>query len=356
MNFAKRFISKNRKLLLFSTASVLTVGSAITFSNFQFNNQSTLNDFSFNFKQYWSTGSIHAEEVKRPQSAVVTGLHPQCAILTVRFKDPKKYKDQILQAVRSVPSILEEFNGKDKKSTEDEDDLELPPVLASIGFSTTYWKELNKEDKNKFPLPDGYTSDYVTRKGEYGEMPLQPNHLILHVKADTQSLCWETIKLFLDKIPEDAIELVEENYGFKFQDSRDLSKFIDGINNPSGKEDREEAALNKSGGSFLLHQRWKHKRNLDKLYSLREQEEFVGRERQSGMEKEKLPLTSHVARMRKVTGDIIPIVRQSFPYGKVTGEHGLLFLSYSSNTDKYDELLNAMVGKDKTGHNDAIMK
>ena len=301
---------------------------------------------------------IQAEEpVKNiPQTGVVTGNYPQMAIITIKFKEEalKKQTGQLLKAIANVPQIVQDVTGDEKRDEEDE--FSLPPVMASVGVSTRFWKQLNQSDSSLFQLPEGYSADYETKTGEFGSMPFQETELVLHVKAKNASKCYEAINLFVDSLPKGSVETVNEHYGFQYQDSRDLSKFIDGINNPSGFDDRTQAALNSKGGSFMLHQKWAHHHNLDSIYTVRQQEEFVGRERPFGAELSKLPPHSHVARMRKPNNDIIPIVRQSFPYGTVTGEHGLLFIAYSSNTEKYEELLNAMVGKANGTHNDAIMK
>lgn len=43
------------------------------------------------------------------------------------------------------------------------------------------------------------------------------------------------------------------------------------------------------------------------------------------------------------------------PFGTVTGTHGLLFIAYSNSVDKFNVMLDRMVGKGD-GHNDSIMK
>ncbi|KAF0981729.1 hypothetical protein FDP41_012386 [Naegleria fowleri] len=300
---------------------------------------------------------MQAEEkkFKAPQSGVITGNYAQMAIITIKLKDSFAHKEyaKVLKAVGEVPQIISRLSNGDAPN-EDED--ELPPVMASVGLSTRFWSQLSLKDPKAFRKPDGYTADFDTKKGEFGSMPFKESEIVLHVKAKSTSLCYETIQEFVNSLPKDSIENVQEHYGFMYQDSRDLTKFIDGIVNPSGVEDRQEAALNHSGGSFLLHQKWVHHHNPDSKYTLKQQEEFVGRERAYGAELSSLPPTSHVARMRRPNGEIIPILRQSFPFGTVTGDHGLLFISYSSNTEKYETLLNAMVGKVHGKHNDAIMK
>jgi porphyrinogen peroxidase len=71
-----------------------------------------------------------------------------------------------------------------------------------------------------------------------------------------------------------------------------------GTENTNGDEERSEAGINKSGGSFLIHQKWEH--DLKKLNkeTVETQEGWVGRKKDWSAElpKEKMPPTSHVSR------------------------------------------------------------
>src|SRR5690348_298514 len=55
--------------------------------------------------------------------------------------------------------------------------------------------------------------------------------------------------------------------------------FSDGTMNTTGNDERFEAAVTNTGGSFLIHQRWEH--NLDALakMTLAEQEDIIGRKK-----------------------------------------------------------------------------
>jgi putative iron-dependent peroxidase len=59
--------------------------------------------------------------------------------------------------------------------------------------------------------------------------------------------------------------------------------------------------------------------------------------------------------MRDEKGERMLIIRQSTPYGTNTGDHGLLFIAYSNSLEKFDTMLDRMVGI-PDGHNDGIMK
>ena len=95
----------------------------------------------------------------------------------------------------------------------------------------------------------------------------------------------------------------------------------------------------------MIHQKWIH--NLKKFHSLpvQEQEQKIGRQKPDSAAIKPFPPASHVARTRDDRGKKIPIVRQSMPNGTVGGEHGLLFIAYSSTPSKFDTMLDKMVGK-----------
>jgi len=175
------------------------------------------------------------------------------------------------------------------------------------------------------------------------------------LKAESYSLCLETVQAFISSLPKDAIESVEDNYGFQYRDGRDLSGFLDGTENTNGDEERSEAGINKNGGSFLIHQKWEH--NLPKLNkeTTETQESWVGRKKDWSAElpKDKMDPNAHVARMRDENFKRIPVVRQSMPYGNYNN-NGLLFIAYSSDVKKFDTMLDRMTGVD--GKNDFIMK
>jgi len=55
----------------------------------------------------------------------------------------------------------------------------------------------------------------------------------LHIKGETNSLCYETVDEFLSKLPKGSVAKVEDTYGWTYRDGRDLSGFLDGTMNVS---------------------------------------------------------------------------------------------------------------------------
>jgi len=66
-----------------------------------------------------------------------------------------------------------------------------------------------------------------------------------------------------------------------------------------------------------------------------------------------MKITAHVNRMRDENFNKIRVVRQSMPFGTVSGPNGLLFLAYSGKVDKFDKMLDRLADPSAT---DGIMK
>ena len=79
------------------------------------------------------------------------------------------------------------------------------------------------------------------------------------------------------------VELLVDERGFRFRDSRDLIGFIDGSANPEGDDARSTALVpdgeTGAAGSFVLTQRWVHDLPRFQALPVSEQERVVGRSR-----------------------------------------------------------------------------
>jgi len=281
------------------------------------------------------------------QSTNVSGVHPQGAFVIITLSKDANYR-QVSKAIGKLPALIKQLSPDDPKAGE------LPAVMAGVAFGTNLWEPIAK--LYKFPLPANF-GHHVGRKGVFGDMPATGGDIFLHVKAETTSLCYETVEAFLVSLPKGSVEKVDDKYSFQFKEGRDLSGFLDGTENPADQKSRREAALLPAGGSYVIHQRWVH--NIPQLNtkSIAEQEKIVGRTKPDSAEfpQKEQPKTSHVSRMRDDKFQKIPIVRQSMPFGTVGGDRGLLFIAYSNSVGKFDQMLDRMVGKSGGSDNDAIM-
>lgn len=153
--------------------------------------------------------------------------------------------------------------------------------------------------------------------------------------------------------------LARETPSWVYRDSRDLTGFIDGTENPTAGEAQSLAVIADgpgAGGSFVLAQRWIH--DLDAFAGLAtgEQERIIGRTKADSVELADLPVNSHVARVvhNDEDGNEIEIYRRSVPYG-TSIEAGLYFLAFTDDLAKIDSMLNAMFGAGTDGLHDRLV-
>ena len=140
-----------------------------------------------------------------------------------------------------------------------------------------------------------------------------------------------------------------------WRDSRDLTGFIDGTENPQGAASRVKAALRDDGSSFVIVQRFIH--NLDKWSKLEvaDQENIIGRKKSNSMAIEPVPSISHVAHADiSFEGEAIKIVRHSLPYGSPGTEKGLWFTAYCKSMKHHNELQRSIYGL-RDGKADSLM-
>lgn len=197
---------------------------------------------------------------------------------------------------------------------------------------------------------------YKQRKYSRGVMDDKGGDIFVHLKSnDRGELQADAIRM-LSLIPDVALAEFEDIYGFVF-DGRDLSGFIDGINNPSTVEDRVEFGVDpETNDSYVITQKWIHDMGMITSEKVSEMEQLVGRTRQTGEELPAKREDSHVARMKGGSAYKQPpkyrIVRQSMPYGSLSKEAGLFFIAYSKSLEAFEFMLDRMV---EEGQEDGVL-
>jgi len=168
---------------------------------------------------------------------------------------------------------------------------------------------------------------------------------------------------------EDLADLQLDLEGIKNKQSRDLIGFVDGTANP--KDDmRSGVALIPEGefgasGSYVISQRWQHDLKAFNHLSVHEQEKVVGRTKEKDVELEgdAMPKDSHVSRTDVSSGGVaMKIYRRSSPYmssqldqGSLP-DHGLYFLAFAGEMQRFSVQLESMVGKTEDGISDKLMQ
>ncbi len=138
-------------------------------------------------------------------------------------------------------------------------------------------------------------------------------------------------------------QLATEVAGWTYKESRDLTGFIDGTENPSLAEAPEVALIPNgspgAGGSVVLIQQWLHDAAAFDALPIAEQEKIIGRTKQTSIEldEEVRGAQSHVSRtVIEEHGVELHIFRRNTPFGTAT-EHGTMFIGFSCDQRRLRE-------------------
>jgi putative iron-dependent peroxidase len=150
--------------------------------------------------------------------------------------------------------------------------------------------------------------------------------------------------------------------GFNYHKNRDLIGFVDGSANPKIDQQQQVALIPPgqpfAGGSYILSQKWCHNLLSFSQLSLLKQEQAVGRTKTDSIELkgDAMPLNSHVSRTDvKVDGTPMKMYRRSAPFGN-TQEHGLYFLSFACEMQRFTSQLSRMYGLTEDGLHDKLIE
>lgn len=222
-------------------------------------------------------------------------------------------------------------------------------VKASVAFSPSFCLDnqiMTPKDFHPF-RPLGHGDTYA---------PATDCDILLHLHSNRHDLNFYLFRQLMAKISQ-HVEIIDETYTFRYLDSRDLTGFIDGTENPQTKDDRAKVGIiaegECAGGSFVMVQRYVHHLEAWEPMQIAQQEKVIGRTKPDSIELENNEETSHVGRVDlKENGQGLKILRHSLPYGTVSGEHGLLFISYCREQRVIQTLLESMFGErdGKTDH------
>ena len=156
--------------------------------------------------------------------------------------------------------------------------------------------------------------------------------------------------------------LADETECFVYHDSRDLTGFIDGTENP-GPGDAGGVALIAdgepgAGGAHVIAQRWVHDLDAFNELDVEAQQNVIGRTKLDSVSlpRDQRPPDAHIMRAELLDddGEERQIYRRSVPCGNV-GERGLYFLGFSCERDRFDGMLARMFGTSGDGIHDHLL-
>ncbi len=218
-----------------------------------------------------------------------------------------------------------------------------------IGLGSSLLKRLGKSI-------DGLKS-FPTYSGSGFDVPSTPASLWIWLRGDDRGeLLHQSLEI--QQLLADSFEVQSVIDAFQYKDSRDLSGYVDGTENPQD-DDAVNAAVvqgqgvGMDGSSFVAVQQWIHDLSHFKSMSVSEQDNTIGRQISDNEEIEDAPESAHVKRTAQEDFDPEAfIVRRSMPWAD-TEKSGLVFVAFGHSVDAFEALLKRMVGEDD-GITDAL--
>ena len=230
-------------------------------------------------------------------------------------------------------------------------------LVCTASFGSEFWDMISPDRRPSALRP------FREIKADGRHAPSTGGDVLLHIFSHRHDLNLELAMRVRGRLS-DGVEVMEEEHGFRYLDSRDLTGFIDGTENPKTPKARADAALignedpDFACGSYVHVQRFVHDLKRWNFLSVPEQEEAIGRRKRNSKELSARvkPSSAHISRVViQEGGKELQIVRHSFPYGTVS-ESGLFFIAYCRSLDVPEKMLRRMMGAAGDGWHDTLME
>lgn len=283
--------------------------------------------------------------VAEPQSAILPEPSENALFLVLKLQDRGHDAKAAVRAAARVPAETAKLAKAWPKAK----------LVSAVALGPELWDAVSSAKR-----PAGFGA-FEALAGAGGRAPSTGGDLLLHAVARQVDVLFELAGRLRRALGETAVVL-EEVQGFRYLDARDLTGFIDGTENPSGRKARAAAALLGAddpfaGGSFVFTQRYVHDLARWERLAVREQEKIIGRRKKDSVElsDRAKPPTAHISRVViHEDGEELEILRHSFPYG-TTSESGLFFIAYTNDLATPRKMLKRMLGASGDGHHDHLM-
>lgn len=198
---------------------------------------------------------------------------------------------------------------------------------------------------------------FETVEGPSGRAPSTQHDVWVWIHGTGPDLLLDAARVVVAALAPVA-DLAEEQPGFVYRDSRDLTGFIDGTENPPVEEAATVACVPDGevgeGGSYVIVMKWVHDLEAFNALDEADQEAVFGRTKRDSIERDDKPPTAHISRVViEEHGEELEIYRRSVPYGTVE-EHGLYFIAFSADLSRFEKMLARMFDTTGDGVHDRL--
>lgn len=282
----------------------------------------------------------------QPQSGVTATANSHALFLTFN-------QTRAAQAVEKARAVITQIPDLQAQINQQYPDAGLHIV---VGIGSAYWDIICGS-----PRPNELQAFPAMENG-LSIAPSTPVDLLFHIRSERHDLNFQLANDLQQRL-DSAMVLVEDIHGFRYLDSRDLTGFVDGTENPEGAHRHEVAVVEDdtefAGGSYIHIQRYEHDLPVWEAQPLKTQEDAIGRSKADNTEYASAdkPTTAHVKRasVKDADGQSLEILRHSMPYGTLKS-CGLLFASYCHTPVNFTAMLQSMVYGEHGKNSDELLK
>ena len=218
-----------------------------------------------------------------------------------------------------------------------------------VGIGSSAWDRLFGT-----PRPAGLHALQALH-GDKHSAPSTPGDILLHIRAMTERMCFELAMLCMQTLG-DAVLPVDEVHGFRYFEARAMIGFVDGVENPDGREALDATLIGDedarfAGGSYVIVQKYLHDMAAWNATSTEEQERMIGRTKAANVElaENVKPTNSHSSLnvVEDADGNELSIVRANLPFANASrNEYGTYFIGYARDPAVTELMLtNMFIGR-----------
>jgi putative iron-dependent peroxidase len=175
-------------------------------------------------------------------------------------------------------------------------------------------------------------------------MPATQHDAVLWLSGSAYDVVFDTARAAIASLAGLAF-VVEETSSWPYRHDLDLTRFIDGTENPTVVEAADVVLIPDgepgAGGTVLLLQKWAHDAAAWEALAVEAQELVIGRRQLDSEDLDDRPADSHVASTDQHRFG--KIFRRNMPYGTVT-EHGTMFVGFCRDQRPLAAMLESMAG------------
>jgi putative iron-dependent peroxidase len=234
-------------------------------------------------------------------------------------------------------------------------------LTCVVGLGARYWDRIRPAGSAR----PAQLHPFGAVTGDKHVAPSTPGDVLFHVRANRPDLVFELVRQVMDALGDD-VHVDDHVVGFRYFDSRDLLGFVDGTENPTGRDAGAAAVISPdaepdfAGGSYVVVQKYTHDLDAWARLSTEDQERVIGRTKLDDIELDDdvQPSDSHVT-LNTITdpdGTERDVLRDNMAFGDPSsGEYGTYYVAYASDLAVTEEMLDNMFVGDPPGNYDKIL-